>query len=328
MKFPKITPVIAIGSLVIVVGLVILIVLSPIPWMWYSFSYSFLHQQDPDAVCFAPPADERTLNQLWDKIVNRSGIDSTSAAFDDLQIRLAPDGTIENVALSFYAIKDRKWGSYQAYLRYDPDTCGTLRIQSYPAEPPAYATTNPRSPKEILAELPTINLSAFGFSGQPVFIMTDVSREVNVTYYSLPCSDIFLLKNGTIVPVDRVVRHDTEADASHWTIFSERCIGIPGYGQDCMGGSDTIVFSADRMGNAEIVPSATGITRPLKLHECPRGPVEGQSYAKTLWGTSCVNWTINVPDECPHCLIQGQSCNSSFWGGTTCTNWTVNGTQD
>ncbi len=324
MNSPKITPVVAIGSLIIIVGLAILLVLSPLPWMYYNFQ----HQPDPNAVCFAPPADQRTMGLLWDTIVNRTGIDNGSAAFDDMQIHLASEGTIGSLALSFYAIKDKKWGGYQAYLRYDPETCGTLRIQSYPVEAPAYTATNPRHPQEILAELTSINLSAFGFSDRPVFITTTASREMNVTYYSLPCSDIFLLKNGTIIPIGRVVRHDTVADVTHWTIFPENCIDIPGYGQDCTGGNGIIVFSAGRMENAEYVPSATGVTQPLTLHQCPRGSVTGESCSKGLWGTSCTTWTIDVPDNCPDCAVSGQTCKSSPWGSTGCSNWTVNASQN
>lgn len=320
MKLPKITPVIAIGSLVIIVGLAILVLYSPVPWMLYTFQ----HQPDPNAICIAPPADERTMDKLWETIVTRTGIDNGSAALDDMQVRLGPDGSIESLVFSFYATKDRKWGNYYTDLRYDPDTCGILRVNSYPVEPPAYATANPRHPKEILSELPAINLSAFGFSGRPVFLMTGVSREINVTYESLPCSDIFLLKNGTIIPLGRVVRHDTVADVTHWTIFPENCIDIPGYGRDSTGGNGIIVFSADRMENAEYVPSATGVTQPLTLHKCPRGSVTGESCSKELWGTSCTNWTIDVPDNCPGCAVSGQTCKSSPWSKTTCSNWTIN----
>ncbi|MFA5332248.1 MAG: hypothetical protein WC342_07705 [Methanoregula sp.] len=290
MKFQKITPIVAIGSVVIVAGIIILIVLSPVPWR----VYLFFHQPIPDAVCFAPPADQHTMNSLWETMVSRTGIDNTTAAFDDMQVRLAPDGTIDHLALSFYATKDKSRGYYQADLYYDPDTCGILRIHSSPIDPPAYVTNNSRSPQVILDELATINLTALGLSGKPVFLMTPTSMQTNVTFESRPCTELFLLKNGTIIPLDKVVLHDTQADATYWNIFSEHCVDVPGYGQSCQGHGGIIVFSADRIGDAEIVPGVTG--QPT-IRECPLSPMEGQSCTQTMWGTSCINWTINAAGE-------------------------------
>lgn len=296
MKFPKITPIILIGSIVIVVGLAFLVVHSPVPVMLYMFQ----HQPDPDAICFAPPADERTMNALWETIVSRTGIENSTAAFDDMQVRLAPDGTIDHLALSFYAVKDRSRNYYLAYLTYDPTSCGILRIHASPAEPPAYAVTNPRHPVEILGELPKINLTAVGLSGKPVFFMTvfmtGMSMEYDVTFESRPCSELFLLKNGTIIPLDKVVLHDTTPEVSYWNIFSQDCVDIPGYGPSCQGQGSIIVFSADRLNGAEIIPGTSG-NGQTAARECPRSPVEGQSCTQTLWWTSCINWTITASGE-------------------------------
>ncbi|MFA6331408.1 MAG: hypothetical protein WCX22_00510 [Methanoregula sp.] len=294
MKFPKITPAIAIGSLVIVVGLAFLIMISPVPWMLYAFQ----HQPDPNAICLYPPVQEQTMSAIWENIVNRSGIDPDSAVFDDLTVTITPDGTIESLSLSFYATKDHEWRSCSAYLRYDPERCGTLRIWSAPSDPPQPLTPAPPSPGKILAELAELNLSVFGSSDTPVFITTQVSREINATYYSGACTDIFLLKNGAIIPLDRIVLHDTQAGVTHWNIFARHCITLPdGYGESCSSNGSILVFSADRLTSADYVLNATETGGAMPLHECPHGPVQGQSCKTTFWGSSCVNWTVNGSEE-------------------------------
>jgi hypothetical protein len=285
----KISPVIVIASLVIIVGVIILIVISPLPWMYYSF----LHQQDPNAICLYPPADEKTMSSIWDIIVNRTGIDNSSAAFEGMQVRLTPDETLENLGLSFYATKEGKGRMYSVYLRYDPDRCGTLNIHSYPSDPPNFVIHNPRSPREFLIELPRVRPSAFGISNQSVFITTGVSREINATYYSMPCTDLFLLKNGTIIPLDRMVLHDTEYETSYWNIFDQRCIDIPGYGESCFSNGSILVFSEERIPGSEFVLTNTGNNPVITIHECPHGTVQGQSCKGTFWGESCMNWTAD-----------------------------------
>lgn len=287
MKFPKITPVIAIGSIIIIVGLALLVLLSPLPLAYYYFQ----HQPYPNAICLYPQTDEKTLDAIWDTIVERTGIDKNSAVFDEMQVDLIPDGSIESLSLSFYATKDRKWYKYSAYLRYDPERCGILTVPSSSSEPPEPASSS-QSPEKILAELARLNLSVFGSTDKPVFITIQAGREMNVTYYSGTCTDLFLLKNGAILPLDRVVLNDTEARATHWNIFAQYCKDLPdGYGRNCLSSGSIMIFSADRLTSADYVLNATAANRTIVLHECPRGIVQGQSCKSSFWGTSCINWT-------------------------------------
>ena len=234
------------------------------------------------------------MDAIWNTIVDRTGIDNNSAIFDEMQVQLTPDGTIESLSLSFYATKDRKWHRYSAYLRYDPDTCGTLRLQSALSGPPESFSSASESPGKILAELAELNLSVFGRSDKPLFITTEVSREVNVTYYSDTCTNLFLLKNGAIIPLDQIVLHDTQAGATHWNIFAQYCIALPdGYGESCLSNISILVFSADRLTSADYVLNATENNQSIILHECPHGPVQGRSCKGSFWGTNCVNWTAD-----------------------------------
>ena len=290
MKIPKISPVIAVASSVIVIGIIVLVVLSPLPLAYYQF----LHQPDPDAICLYPPVQEKTMDAIWGRIVDRTGIDNNSAIFDEMQVQLSPDRTIEHLSLSFYATKDREWHRYSVYLRYDPQRCGTLRIWSYPSDPPQLVSPASQSPKKILAELAQLNPSVFGIQSQPVFIMTEASREINVTYNSGACTDLFLLKNGAILPLDQMVMHDTQVGVTHWDMFAQHCITLPdGYGEDCSSHGSIIVFSADRLTSADYVLNATERNQTIMLHECPHGPVQGQSCKGSFWGTSCINWTAD-----------------------------------
>jgi hypothetical protein len=289
MAFPqKISPVMLIACPVIIVGIFFLVILSPIPFMYI---YNFLHQHNPDAICLYPPVEEKTVSSVWGIIVNRTGIDSASAAFESIQVKLAPDESIESIGLSFYATRNGEGRRYSVYLRYDPDNCGTMEIHSYPSDPPEFANRNIRSPREILDELPKVKPSVFGISNQSMFIATEVSRETNATYYSMLCTDLFLLKNGTVIPVDQMVLHDTQYEVNHWNIFPQRCSDLPGFEGSCHSDRSILVFSYKRLPSADFVLNKTGNNQPVTLHECPHGPVQGQSCKTILWSTSCVNWT-------------------------------------
>lgn len=288
----KISLVIVIAGLVIIAGILILTVLSPLPWMISLSVYGFLHQPNPDSVCLYPPVQEKTLDSVWGLIVNRTGIDASSAAFDELEARIAPDETVEYLALSFYATKDREGRMYTAYLRYDPVSCGTLKIQSYPADSQDHAKYGFRSPREILLELPSVRPSVFGISNQTVRITTGISQEINATYYSLPCTNLFLLENGTIAPLERIVLHDTRADVRHWNIFPQRCVMIPGHGTECLPDGSIFVFTGERLQSADLSLN-TSQGRGITLRECPHGPTYGESCEQTFWGgTRCENWTV------------------------------------
>ncbi|HNX16783.1 MAG TPA: hypothetical protein PKM50_00480 [Methanoregula sp.] len=290
MNFPKINPVIAIGSAVIIVGLFLLVLLSPLPLAYYYFQ----HQPDPNAICLYPPLTEETMDAIWGTIEDRTGIDQNSAVFDEMQVDLIPDGTVESLSLSFYATKDRKWYRYSAYLRYDPLRCGTLTVPSAPSDPPEPVSPSSQSPQKILAELAELNLSVFGSTDKPVFITTQTGREIHVTYYSGTCTDLFLLQNGAIIPLDRIVLNNTQAAAVSWNIFAQYCRELPeGYGRSCLSNGSILVFSADRLTGADYVINATAANRTIVLHECSRGIVQGQSCKSDFWGRSCINWTEN-----------------------------------
>jgi len=284
----KTASVILAATLVIIAGMFVFIVLLPLPLLYSGFFP--LH--DPDAICLYPQPDELTMNTIWDTIVGRTGIDPSSAAIENMQIRLSRDQTIENLALSFYAKSHGENRRFSVYLRYDPDRCGTLSIHSYPAELPDFALEDPVSPEELLHELPQIAPGIFGIANQTVLITTGVTRETNVTFYSMPCTNLFLLKNGTVLPLDQAVFHDTQYQANRWTIIPQRCTDIPDSGRNCISENSIIVFSDARIKSADFVRNIPDDSGNITLYECPHSPVQVQSCRTTFWGTSCTNWTV------------------------------------
>lgn len=289
----KISLVTIIAGLVIVLSLFVLVIFSPFVWMISSGAFGFLHQPHPDAICLYPPADETTMDAVWSAIVNRSGIDPSSAAFQELEVRILPDETLEELRLSFYATRAGEGSRYEAYLRYDPKSCGTLTVRANPSDPPEYATSDSRSPQEILLELPSVRPSVFGISNQSVRITTALSREMNATYYSLPCTNLFLLENGTILPLERIVLHDTRPEAGHWSLFIQRCVTVPpDQSENCVSNGVVLIFSGERLQSADLLLNASA-SREITVQECPHGPTQGQSCESTFWGgTRCVNWTV------------------------------------
>ncbi|MEN6610851.1 MAG: hypothetical protein ABFC24_08405 [Methanoregulaceae archaeon] len=289
---PRVSPVTLIAGTVIVLGLIILFVFSPLPWIVSSSLSGFLHQPDPDAVCICPPVEEHTVAAVWDAIVAKTGIDPGSAVFDELQAHVAPDETLRDLTLSFYAEKDRELRSYTAYLRYDPESCGTLRVRSFAISPPGPDVPVSRPVREILAELPSVRPSLLGIRNESVMVTAGLSRETNVTYFSQPCTNLFLLENGTLAPLERIVLHDTGADVRRWNIFPQRCITVPGHGVECLSDGSIFVFAGDRVQSADLLLN-TSEGREITLRECPHGPTQGQSCESTFWGgTRCENWTV------------------------------------
>ena len=138
----KISPVIIVSGLVIFLNIFFLISYSPILYQ----VQTILNPHEPDAICLYPPAEEKTMSAIWDIIVTRTGIDNSSAVFHTMQVTLTPDETIEDLQVSFYATKDGDGRMVTAYLRYDPENCGTLNIQSSPSVKPEFATWNTVSP--------------------------------------------------------------------------------------------------------------------------------------------------------------------------------------
>jgi len=285
MKLPeKISPVIMLGSIVIVVGIVSLLVLSPVP----SIVYGFFHQPDPHAICLYPPVEETTMNAFWNTIANRSGIDPGSAQFGSMQVRLNPDETIEEIQLSFYATKNGEDRRYQTDLRYDPEHCGALYISSDPtARYPGSTPRSSRSPIEILRELSLLRPSVVGITDKPVRISAETQREINATYDRMPCEGLFLLRNGSVTPESRIMVHGTQEEVTHWNILSEHCVPVPGYEPACISEKNILVLSGQQIPGAEFVTGTGNVPEEI----CTAGPVVGQSCKSTIWGESCMNWT-------------------------------------
>lgn len=288
MQLPrKISPLIVFGSLVIIIGLAILFVVSPL----HSVYYGFLHQQDPRVICLEPPIEKKTMRALWNTIVNRTGIDPRSAEFSGMQVKVSPDETIEDLRLSFYATRNGEDRRFEVYLRYDPATCGMLYLSDQSSAVTGSSPRSPRNPGAILAELADVRPSVFGIQDQKVEILTEVIREKNGTYDSMPCIDLFALKNGTVSRQDRIIVHSTQSGATHWNIFPQRCVDVPGYDAVCFSVDNIHVISDQPVPGVEENAAGTGNNQSPAIHNCSSGPVTGQSCKSSLWGETCTNWT-------------------------------------
>ncbi|MCK9579804.1 MAG: hypothetical protein M0Q92_05065 [Methanoregula sp.] len=283
----KISPVIIVSGLVIFLNIFFLISYSPILYQ----VQTILNPHEPDAICLYPPAEEKTMSAIWDIIVTRTGIDNSSAVFHTMQVTLTPDETIEDLQVSFYATKDGDGRMVTAYLRYDPENCGTLNIQSSPSVKPEFATWNTVSPREFLMELPQVRLSGMGIPNQTASISTGVNWQKNIRYDSLPCVDLFLLDNRTMIPLREMLFDNTLYAGTHWTIHPMRCITIPEGGGSCSSEQSILVFSETRISGADFVRKTTGNDQPVKLNECYHSTTQARSCKTTILGTSCTNWT-------------------------------------
>ena len=285
----KISPLMMYGSLVIVTGAFILVMMSP----FSPALHGLTHQQDPGAICLRPTADTGTMDSLWAEIVNRSRIDPGTVAFDELQLRTYPDGTIEELDLSIDAVKDRAVMRHQVSLRYDMGDCGLLTVSSSPAPAPQLSVyRSPQDPRAILGELAGLRRLDFGLAGHPAVFGADIRQTKNETMAAEPCSDLYLFENGTATRSDRINIRNAGAGAIIWNIQEMRCVDVPGNDPACFANRMITVIPGQQLAGIAIDATNTGNNQPATVYDCPAGTVEGRSCRSTPdGGETCVNWT-------------------------------------
>jgi len=117
------------------------------------------------------------------------------------------------------------------------------------------------------------------------------SPEKNGTYDSMPCMDLFVLKNGNVFRQNRIIVHSTQAGATHGYIFPQRCVDVPGYDPACFPENNIHVISDQPVPGVELITTGSVINQNTTITACPGGHVKGQSCKSTFWGETCTDWT-------------------------------------
>jgi hypothetical protein len=319
MKIPEKIPVRAIAGIIVIT--VCIIILAIIVFSLPVYSPPYL--KDPDTICLPKPAvDEKTMDSLWDAIVNRTGLDPGSAEFGFSSISISPDGTLGMMGLEFYATANGEYRHYTALQHFVPEACvSNLNIVSEPAARSGFPPRTSRSPLEILAEFTRVGISRLPLNGDQVGIGTwIIPRGTDAVFNATTCTELYLLKNETLVRAGQIHIHTTYTDIIQWGITPQRCADIPGYGRECTFPEKlkgiTILIDPQVTGDEFTITVPGGSLAP-DAPACPYGQNLGMSIEKSLNREKYMAYTEN-----PDGSVAGKICTKTFLG-ETCTNWTV-----
>ena len=287
-----------IPSLMIISGIAILmvfIVLLALSLPWGFLLPGSLHLPDGSDICLYPSAGGRTLENTWDTILQRTGINETEAVFEDLTLHITPDETLDSMTLEFYTEHEGKVTGYTADLTYFPGTCGRLRITTTRTPANDIVLQNRQSPRVILANMDQFSAASLGVRNRSVRIITGVSRHIrdmNFGYEANACLDLFLLKDRKFIPLDKIRLNDTTQIADHWSVIPEYCYQTKEIGRFCDSAGLIIVFPDSQIRSADIIYRPEGTQAVPLADRCPHGNITGQSCSHTFWGSSCTNWSL------------------------------------
>ncbi|MDD1689441.1 MAG: hypothetical protein LUQ66_02150 [Methanoregula sp.] len=254
-----------------------------------------LHLPDGSEICLYPSAEGKTLENTWDTILRRTGINESEAAFEDLMLHITPDETLDSMTLVFYTEHEGKVTGYTADLTYFPGTCGRLRITSTRTPANDIVLRDRQSPRVILANMDQFSAASLGVRNRSVRIITGVSRHIrdaNFRYEANACLDLFLLKDRKFIPLDNIKLNNTAHIADHWSVIPEYCYQTKEIGRFCDSAGSIIVFPDNQIRSADIIYRPEGTPAVPLANRCPHGNVTGQSCSHTFWGSSCTNWSL------------------------------------
>jgi len=214
---------------VLTIGAVI--VLSAILGMYCIISSTSANSIAREKVCSPPELGAGGFDRFWDRVAEKTGIDTDSAQFSCISVDIDPDGSVDRVDLRFNAVKDGRERKYSIWYRRDNRGCGWIDGLTYPVDNVARAAQKPLHPKIILGELEGIGFSSMGFPGKLTSIVSTYPRNAADPGFIAPDADDYddeyLLINGSLIQLassgpDRVAfpQHDI-------IIYQRTCRALP-----------------------------------------------------------------------------------------------------
>jgi hypothetical protein len=151
-----------------------------------------------EKICIAPYIHEGGLAGYWDTVIDKTGIDASTARLTRLKTGIRPDGAIETIDLEFLAERDGKSRLYTLWYRSDAGSCGWSDGLSYPEQSGEMPATLPANPGPVLSGLGQIRFFDLNLSGRYLVIETVTTPALTSAAAALSPDAVFFFSNGTL----------------------------------------------------------------------------------------------------------------------------------
>jgi hypothetical protein len=152
-----------------------------------------------EKVCIAPYIPEGGLAGYWDTVIDKTGIDASTARLTRLKTGIRPDGAIETIDLEFLADRDGTGRLYTLWYRRDTGSCGWSDGLSYPEQAGDMPAPLPANPGPVLAGIGQIRFADLNLSGRYLVIETVTTPALTSAADTLSPAAVFVFRNGTLV---------------------------------------------------------------------------------------------------------------------------------
>ncbi|MDF2956650.1 MAG: hypothetical protein OD814_000272 [Candidatus Alkanophagales archaeon MCA70_species_1] len=144
--------------------------------------------------CISPSAYGLPLSSLWKTVLENAGVENETAVLQWLYVKIDRDGRVEHIVLQFSGTFDGEPRWYQVEV-----SCGKVRWHSWKAEKVGEGL----HPLTLFKEIEKLNLREIPSGENGITIDTaPISGSVG---YEDKYSDIYLLKNGVLIRLKRII---------------------------------------------------------------------------------------------------------------------------
>ncbi|WP_440953834.1 hypothetical protein ACSAZK_08985 [Methanosarcina sp. Mfa9] len=148
-----------------------------------------------ETVALTPEPYELPLSELWALTVNETGVENETAVFSNLRVRIGSEGVPEHILLEFWGERRDRWN----FFHVDVNSEGA--VSWYSSESTDSFQEAPH-PLELLGEFEEIRLRELTFGKEGLYI--EVDKGLRAIYDGRLNNDIFVLKNGSLLPLELV----------------------------------------------------------------------------------------------------------------------------
>jgi hypothetical protein len=152
-----------------------------------------------EKVCIPPYIHEGGLAGYWNVVLDKTGIDASTARLTRLKTGIRPDGVIETIDLEFLADRDGKSRLYTLWYRRDTGSCGWSDGLSYPEQYGEMPATLKATPGQVLSGLGQICFADLNLSDKYLVLETVTTPALASAANALSPDTAFILHNGTLV---------------------------------------------------------------------------------------------------------------------------------
>lgn len=169
----------------------------------------------PQTIAFAaqPNAHGLLLDAVWNATVAASGVDNRTAVLDQCWINLDEEGSLDSILLEFFGVVEGTERFCSAGYHTEQ---AEISVRQSNTTTTAASASGPH-PLAVLTAIEDLPFREITFGEEGLVIIVE-SQSGNLVY-TAEYSDIFLLENGTLEPLDDVA---FSTERPWYTIFVSR----------------------------------------------------------------------------------------------------------